>query len=254
MTPIADLISGATPIDGGFQVTVPADWMQGRTAYGGLSTALALHAAQQSEVDLPPLRSAQVAFVGPLAGAIAFRARRLRRGRNATFVDVEVTSDAGIGLRAVFLFMASIPSSVAHDTAAHAAHPAPAPDAKPYVGPDEFFTGNFEFHDIKRPDSVEWLRWARLRARTGLDPAVELLAIADGLPPAALKLFDRQVPVSSLTWQIDLVAPPATDDGWYLLHAVTDRARDGGSSQRMAIWNTAGAPIANHMQSVAIFA
>ena len=160
-----------------------------------------------------------------------------------------------MGLRATFLFLAALPSTVTHDQTPRAGHPAPGSDAKLYIGPDGFFTGNFEFHDLKRDGAVEWLRWGRLRARDGRDPAVELIAIADGLPPAALKLFDRQVPLSSLMWQIDIVAPELrTDDGWWLLHAESDTARAGFSSQRMAIWNAAGEPVARQMQSVAIFA
>ena len=66
MTPIREILAAATPIDGGFRAQIPSDWLQGRTAYGGLSSALALHAAQGIEPDLPPLRSAQIAFIGPL--------------------------------------------------------------------------------------------------------------------------------------------------------------------------------------------
>jgi len=255
VTPIADILSQADLVENGFRTTVPADWMQGRTAYGGLTTALALHAAQRIEADLPPLRSAQVAFVGPLAGAVTITAQRLRRGRNATYIDTEVRSEAGLGLRATFLFMAPLPSAVTHDAMSRAERHPPEPNVKTYIGPDEFFTGNFEFHDVKVPGAAEWLRWARLRGRDGLDPAVELLAIADGLPPAAFKLFDKQVPLSSLTWHVNLLTTDlSTQDGWWLLQAATDRAVDGFSSQRMRIWNAAGAPVVDAMQSVAIFA
>ena len=39
-------LAAARPIDGGFATTIPDDWMQGRTSYGGFSAALALVAAQ----------------------------------------------------------------------------------------------------------------------------------------------------------------------------------------------------------------
>ena len=45
-----------------------------------------------------------------------------------------------------------------------------------------------------------------------------------------------------------------TRDGWWLLRATTDYTKDGSSSQQMAIWNADGTPIAEQMQSVAIFA
>ncbi len=256
MTPIATILADAAPIEGGFRTQVPTDWMQGRTAYGGLSAALALQAALDAEPELPPLRSAQVAFIGPLAGAVEVRATKLRRGRNAAFLQADVIAEAGLGLRATFVFMAPLASDLRHDAAPRAPVAPPPADASLYVGPDDFFTGNFEFYDAGDDTGpAEWLRWVRLRARDGLDPQVELMAIGDGLPPAAFKLAaDRRVPLSSLNWQINFLAPtPRTEDGWWLLTARADRAEQGYSSQRMAIWNASGEPVAEAMQGVAIF-
>src|SRR5690606_33056556 len=144
---------------------------QGRTTYGGLSSALALAlaAAKQVEPELPPLRSAQIAFIGPLADAVTVTAKRLRRGRNAAFVQADVVSEAGLGLRATFVFMAALDSRVALDVAPRAGHQPPAPEARLYVGPADHFTGNFEFLDLKaKAGPHEWLRWGRLSDRAGL--------------------------------------------------------------------------------------
>lgn len=253
---LIDILADVTPTGGGFRTAIPESWLQGRTAYGGLSTALALEAAMRMEPGLPPLRSAQVAFIGPLSGDVTVTATKLRRGRNAAFIQSDVVSEAGLGLRATFVFMAPLPSVVAHDAAPRAPVPPPAPDAKLYTGPENYFTGNFNFFDHKDTGPAEWLRWARLREREGLHPMVELMAIGDGLPPGALKLLaNRMAPVSSLNWQINfLTAEPATQDGWWLLHANADKARDGYSSQRMSLWNASGELIAEAMQGVAVFA
>lgn len=257
MTPIADILAAAAPTGSGFTADIPADWLQGRTAYGGLSSALALHAAQGCEPDLPPLHSAQVAFIGPLAGEVRVTATRLRRGRTAAFIQSDIVSEAGLGYRATFVFMAARPSRIDVRGALASSVPPPAADAALYTGPETFFTGNFEFLDLKAQarGEAEWLRWARLRARGGLDPMVELMAIADALPPAAFKLLGKEfVPVSSLTWIVNLLTPaPATRDGWWLLHAESRHAVDGGSSQTMTVWNADGAAVAQGMQSVAIF-
>lgn len=256
MTPIADLLAGAERTEASFRTTVPADWMQGRTAYGGLSAALALQAALELESDLPPLRSAQVAFIGPLSGDVTVTATRLRRGRNAAFVQADVASDAGLGLRATFVFMAELASAVSLDEAPKVPAPPPPAEAELYTGPEDFFTGNFNFFDPQQPlGAAEWLRWARLRERKGLHPMVELMAIGDALPPAAFKLVaERRTPLSSLNWQINfLTDAPRTRDGWWLLSTRADVARHGYSSQRMAIWNAAGEAVAEAMQGVAIF-
>lgn len=256
MTALADLLAAATLTDGSFRITIPADWLQGRTAYGGLSSALALHAAQASDTDLPPLRSALVAFVGPLAGDVTVEAKRLRRGRNAAFVETTITSEAGLGYRATFVFMADIPSTISHDAGAPAIHRPPAADAKLYTGPAGFFTGNFEFLDLKdHAPPAGWLRWGRLRERERLDPEVALIAIADALPPAAYALHRGQGTMSSLTWILNILVPrPTTTDGWWLLDTRTERAIGGYSSQRMTVWNADGIPVADAMQGVAVFA
>lgn len=257
MSTLGSIIAASAPIDGGFVADIPSGWMQGRTAYGGLSAALALEAARRCDPGLPPLRSCQIAFVAPLAGRVAVTATLLRRGRTAAFVQADISGEAGLGLRANFVFMAEQPSTIVHDGRAGWSDAAPAPDTPAFVGPPENFTGNFEFVDMKEGRGpVELRRWARLRDREGLAPSVELMAIADGLPPAALRLLrDGFAPLSTLSWSLNLLTPvPSTTDGWWLLAATADVAGGGYSSQHMSIWNAAGECVAHAIQSVVIFA
>lgn len=259
MPSVKHIIDSLEPIEGGWRGTIPETWRQGRTSYGGLSAALALWAAQNSDTNLPRLRSALVAFVGPLSGEIAIRASRLRRGRNAAFVQTDVEGENGLGLRATFVFMAPIRSEIDHQVGTAPNFPVPSADTKTFIGNAGVpLLQNFELLD-RRDETIgpaEWLRWVRLNERDGLDPMVELIAVADCLPPAALKLVAGPAPVSSsMTWQLNILgAAPTTTDGWWLLRANADYAKDGSSSQAMAIWNADGVPIAEQMQSVAIFA
>jgi len=252
------IIDALEPTDGGWRGAIPDSWLQGRTSYGGLSAALAFHAAQQSDADLPPLRSALIAFIGPLSGDIVIRASRLRRGRNAAFVQADVESEAGLGLRATFVFMSAVESKVDHQVGKAPDFALPRPGDITFKGNSAVsFAQNFELLD-RRDATVgpaEWLRWVRLNERKGLDPMVELIAVADCLPPAALKLVGGPAPCSSMTWQLNVLgAQPRTTDGWWLLRTDTDFARHGSSSQEMMIWNADGEPVAEQMQSVAIFA
>lgn len=238
---------------------IPDGWLQGRTAYGGLSAAVALHCATQVDEDLPPLRSAQVSFIGPLAGPIMVTAHKLRRGKNAAFIQADVESEAGLGLRCTFVFMRAIDSEVDYQTTTAPPFPRPGPDDTTYKGaPGVAFTRNFEFVDRREGAELlpaEWLRWTRLNEREGIDPMVELLAVGDCLPPAAMRLLGRGAPMSSLTWILNVLGPtPSTEDGWWLLRSNADYARDGSSSQVMGIWNARGEMVAEQMQSVALFA
>lgn len=255
---LPQILAAARPIAGGFAATIPTDWMQGRTSYGGLSAALALVAAQQLADDLPPLRSATINFVGPLAGEVTVTAKVLRRGRNASWISAEVVSETGVGLTATFVFMGPVEASTLH------LHDVPLPqnvipltDAVPLperAGPS--FAPNFERRFAlpqtgdKRPE-ICW--WERVRDTAGLDPMVSLLLLADALPPGVMPLTGP-APISSMTWLINLLTPlPETDQGWFLLRALGNYAEQGCSSQDMAIWNTRGQAVAVGMQSIAIF-
>lgn len=260
MTSLKQILDGLTPLaDGpGWRGEIPEGWLQGRTGYGGLSAAIALHCAMQSDVDLPPLRSAQVSFIGPLAGPILVTAHRLRRGKNAAFIQADIESEAGLGLRCTFVFMRAIESEIDYSTTSLPDFAQPGPDEKTFKGnPHVAFTQNFEFLDRRDGPNLlpaEWLRWTRLNEREGLDPMVELMAVGDCLPPAALRLLGRNVPMSSMTWILNLLGPtPTTEDGWWLLRSNADYARAGSSSQQMGIWNSAGEMVAEQMQSVAVF-
>ena len=259
MTTLKEILDGLEAQETGWHGTIPDDWLQGRTAYGGLSAAIALHCAMQSDTDLPPLRSAQVSFIGPLAGPIKVTAQRLRRGKNAAFIQADVESEAGLGLRCTFVFMRAIESEVDYQTSALPDFPRPTPEAETFKGNAHVaFTRNFEFLDRREGPNLlpaEWLRWTRVNEREGLDPMVELMLIGDCLPPAALRLLGRNVPMSSMTWIMNVLGPaPRTDDGWWLLRSNADYARAGSSSQQMGIWNAAGEMVAEQMQSVALFA
>ena len=256
---LATMLAGAERGDGGVSMTIAPNWLQGRTAYGGISAALAFTAARGLADDLPSLRSAQIAFVGPLAGKVEASASILRRGRSASFVDAEVKGEDGVtGLRATFLFAADRESAMTHQDAAPPADlpdPADMPEMPKPPGIPAFFH-NFE-HRMVKPDGhnrADLLMWVRLRDADRLDPITELVAIADALPPAAIRLSREPKPVSSMTWLMNiLTAAPATRDHWWLLRSTAEHARDGFSSQSMAIWNRDGEPIARGMQSVALF-
>jgi acyl-CoA thioesterase len=260
MTTLQQVLDGLEPSGEAnvWRGTIPDNWLQGRTAYGGLSAAVALHCTLQAQDDLPPLRSAQVSFIGPLSGPITVSVHLLRRGKNAAFVQADVASEAGLGLRCTFVFMRAIESAVDHRATETPDFACPALGDRTFNGnPNVAFSQNFEFLDQRDAAALrpaEWLRWTRLVERDGLDPMVELIAIGDCLPPAALRLLGRNVPLSSMTWMLNVLGPaPTTRDGWWLLRANADYARAGSSSQQMGIWNAEGEMVAEQMQSVALF-
>ena len=248
----------STSVDPGrVEGDIPDDWKQGRTCYGGLSSALAWRAAATLLPDLPPLRSAQIAFVGPVEGHVTGSARLLRRGRSSAFVEAELKTAQGVMLRAIFARLAERPSRA--DLAAPPAPSGPAAGEVPLELPEgaPAFVRKMEFaHSQPAGQDKEPLlrRWVRLREREGLDPTTELLVLGDGLPPAAIRLLDGVGPVSSATWNLNIVtAEPRTQDGWWLLESRCDQAQSGLSAQSMAMWNSRGEAIAIGSQTVSLF-
>ena len=236
---------------------IPSGWMQGRTAYGGLSSAIALEAARSVAGDLPPLKSGQVAFVGPIAETVSARPRLVRRGKNTAFVQVELESQGGIGLIASFIFMNRRDSSVAFNLIPAIDLPPVPADDETRSGRPEFFTSQFDYPEkrlVLGEGNVHLANWHRLRDRAGLDGAAELMAIADALPPAAMGAMEKAGPVSTMNWQFNLLSDsPATDHGWWWVDAEGHQAAGGSSSQYMSVRNAAGEPVMMGMQSVAVF-
>ena len=251
------MLADAESVADGFRVTIPESWLQGRTAYGGLTAALCYEAARRQGEALPPLRSALVSFVGPASGDVTVTATLERQGKNAAFVSARLEGEKGVCTTATFVFMRPLESKVDFS-----GYPMPAvqdPQAGTAAGPGGTSPGflvNFEgptFESFEGQGKADMARWLRVKDRNGLDPMTELVLIGDGLPPAAMAQMKDWVPISSLTWMFNVLATPETVDGWWLVRANADHAQEGASSQDMSVWNRDGRLVARGMQSIAIF-
>ena len=243
-------------------VTVPQDWLQGRTVYGGLAAALCLQACQKTFPGLPPLRAAQFAFIGPAMDRLDFDCSKLREGKSTAFVGVDLSSRGDLAARALFCFGQGRASALSYANL-------PAPAAPPPEHCELFipaqqtivaFAQHFDWRlaggarPISGNAEPEMLLWVRHR-EGGLPPsAVPLLALADAPPPAALVRFPAPAPISTITWSLEVLDETlATDDGWWLIRTSAQTIRDGYSSQAMTVWNTRRSPVLAARQSVAIF-
>ena len=194
MTTLAELLSQSVSQP---TITLPPNWLQGRTAYGGLTAALALqsalHAIKVADATaLPPLQAAQIGFIAPMAGALRFRAALLRQGKSATTVAVDGFAEDQIGLRAAFIFAQPRQSTITHQRS-----PMPLVDAPASLAPSPnraeapAFLSNFDVRYIgntpvcaaQTPELLAWVRFATPVA--DVHPAVAMLAMGDCLAPAA---------------------------------------------------------------------
>lgn len=250
----------------GLTADIPDEWRQGRTAYGGMSSALSLSAAKTALGENRPLRSALIGFVGPAAGGVEVTAEPLRSGKTAASVRTRLTGEAGIGTEAIFTFATPRNSALSLP-------PPGLPDGveAPPVGADGMdfpngapqFTANFQLYptaggtapfagDVAAPPMRLWTRFKDEASRSGIEA---LICLADALPPAITTAMSDFAPLSSMTWMVDILDDDvSTSEGWYLLETVADHAREGYSSQAMAIWSTDGRCLVKGRQMVTVFA
>lgn len=261
LTDFSRLLASLQPAQPGFQIDLPADWLQGRTAYGGLSAALCLQATLRTWPELPPLRSAQFAFIGPASGTLRLAPVLLRQGKSASFVGVDLVGDSGLAVRATFCFGAGRVLPQTHVVG-------PMPDSAERDLLPAFFgwpgQPNFMAHFDGRlaagslpmagGPAPAMRVWVRHRDRSDPGNLVSLMALADALPPVAFAVLTEPVPISTMTWSVDLLDDqPDSTTGWWLLDGQAETVRDGYSSQTTTLWHPDGRPVAIARQQVAVF-
>lgn len=241
---------------------LPADWAQGRTAFGGFSSALMLGAIYRDQDDLPPLRSVLVNFTGPISERPEVSTEVLRQGRNVTTVHTRAINGEKTSAFGVFSFGV--------DRESHLSQPSPGPSAK---HPDEYQVDVFEpgkrpgFHqhfDIRDIEGDPFMsgsdrgyirKWIRFRDPVARSRPEAVLCLADSLPPSAFPMMTKMGPNSSVNWICNFFNENIeTDGGWYQVETNLTATQNGYSSQVMRMWNTKGEMVVDGMQSVLIFA
>lgn len=256
---LAGLERGA---QGRIEAHIPADWMQGRTTYGGLTAALSLEAAVEIAGDIP-IRSVQVAFIGPVGGDLVVSPSLLRRGKNSAFVNVDVVGEAGLAARSIFAFGVKRESMLSVSDMPMP-EGLPGPHEVQSLFPDEERRPNFTRHfNMRLAEGAQPMAgagepvmgmWLRHRDEAVLYSPTAVLALADAPPPAAMGMFTRPGPVSSMTWMAEFLTDRIeTSEGWFYARHVAQTIRDGYSSQAMRLWSADGTPVLVGRQTVAVF-
>ncbi|MEO8779218.1 MAG: thioesterase family protein [Rhodanobacter sp.] len=244
-----------------WQGTVSEDWLQGRSAFGGLQAALALRAMRELVPADMPLRTLQVTFLAPVpAGTVEIRATCLRQGRSAMHVEASLGGREQVLCRLLGVFGNARTSALNFQ-----------PEQPPVVA-----GGARELHYIDgvmpaftQHFGARWLRGElpfsggtqresvlQLSLRDdGRPDETHVLAFADFIPPIALSMFDQPIPGSSLSWMLELLRDRYDDlgmDGWRV-DAELLAARDGYTSQSVMLWGPRGEPVALSRQSMVVF-
>ena len=242
---------------------LPENWKQGRTAFGGLTTTLMAAAIQNDHPDLPPMRTAQINFIGPAKDQLSVSHKLQRQGKNNVTFSAELNSPTGAGTHGYFTY------GVSRDMPREVDYPLNLPTVKPCHLEPLFpahaeapsFLKNLDRRLISGPrfmegaDDPDVLMGARLTDPKSWDKGLMPLLVLADTPPAALSFFDGPVrALSSMNWNINFLTDEIeTEDGWWLMRSATRYVRAGYSSQLIQVWNSQGARVMDAMQMQAVF-
>ncbi|MDP9139305.1 MAG: thioesterase family protein [Pseudomonadota bacterium] len=246
----------------GFVADIGDDWLQGRTAFGGLQSALAIRALRQVIGNDIPLRVVQTTFMAPVPGGVVqLQPRVLRVGKSATHAECRIVLDGQV-LCLVIAVFGSTRESTVQVAPARPEKPA-AEQAKelPYIpGVVPVFTqhfsmrwaeGRFPFTGASDPRTVIHVRH---REEQTLGEG-HLIALADTVPSPGLSLLKKPAMASSMTWTLELLDHDfdvAHDAHWRMDTEVT-AAANGYMAQSASLWSPKGKLAALSRQSVVVF-
>ncbi|MEP6484412.1 MAG: thioesterase family protein [Rudaea sp.] len=258
---LTELMQRATPLPGSFTATVTDDWLQGRSAFGGLQGAFALAAMRTLVPAEFPLRTLQMTFIAPVeSGECITHASILRAGKNTRHVEARIEHGGELLAHAIAVFGMSRESTVLRD--------APAPTAMTNAGTRIPFVPNitpsfFQHFDVTFLEGG--LPFSNSRAhrnvfRLGMkEPGdtteAHLMALTDFVPPVALSWMPKPAPGSSLTWMLEILNHDFASQplqGWRV-EADLVAARDGYTSQSTTLWAPNGVATVLSRQSMVVF-
>lgn len=245
-------------------VIIPSDWMQGRSAFGGLQAALLLRAMRRLIGDVStPLRILQVNFIAPVPAdkPIGCTVQILRRGRNTHQVEGRLRDGQSTLCFAIGVFGAPRPSlATFRPRQRPVVQKEDGTERYPWSETAEFFQhfsirwleGALPFSGAARAESIVMLAHR--------DPAstteAHIVALADAVPLAALSLLKEPAARSSLAWTLEffgvsIEGMPRTE--WRMDSALL-AASDGYAQQSALLWTPNGQPAALSRQTGVVFA
>lgn len=248
-------------------VTVPAEWGQGRSVFGGLAAALVYRALRNRAITGRPVRSMAITFVAPMQCDVPVQIEVdvLREGRAVSQLLGRAMQNGEVVTLVQASFGSARSSSVEVEAVSAPAISGAAESRElpylPGITPEfiqhmslNWAKGGAPFSGTPEREIGGWVRFRGETPRQPVDEAA-LLALVDAWPPAPLSYLNRSAPGSSLTWTIEFIQPLAVADVGepFLYQASIERARDGYGHVAANLWSVRGELLAISRQTVVIF-
>ena len=257
----SDVMRSLQRQEGMWTATVPEDWLQGRSVFGGLQAAFALKAMRAEVPASMPLRTLQVTFIAPVpAGAVSVQARLLRTGKNSVHAQAQLVEGNQVLCTAMGVFGSRRDSRVSVVPIQPEVEVQKIIAFQHIPGVTPTFTQHFAARWLRggipfsNSSSTEAVIEIGMHDSGGASEA-HILALADFIPPVALAMLKTPAPGSSLTWMMEFLTESFEQlplIGWRV-DAQLVAARDGYTSQSVMLWGPDGVPVALSRQSMVVF-
>jgi acyl-CoA thioesterase len=263
MQSLAQILATFEPRNDAYRVSAEADWLQGRTLFGGLVAAFANHAMRQRVPENRPLRALQVVYIGPnSAGDVEFAPSVQREGKAVTLASCTARSDGDLSMTATAMYAAPRESIL---------NIQPVPAAL-LAQPDQLVdVARAEMPGFTQHYHQRWARGAPMFSRAAESSMsvfvryrnepiahtteTHALALMDAIPSPSLALLDRPSPASTLSWTLEILDHQFCFgiDEWWRLDAHVDAAADGYVVHTSHVINPAGRVAAISRQVVVVY-
>jgi acyl-CoA thioesterase len=248
---------------GAWTGVVPPDWSQGRSPFGGVTTAAAARAMGTLVEPGRRLRSLSTSLVGPvrLGEPVHLEAHVLRVGGSLTHTEARVLQGGTVQAVSQAAFGAPRPSGivVVPDRAPPDLPDPEACPAMPYLeGLMPVFTQFIEMRwthgSLPFGGSDEHTIGLWLRHRTPASPVEGLIGLLDAPPTPVLQMMQGPAPASTVRWSAHLLDVPDPEPGaWFWLQSAARSAGDGYATMLGSLYGRDGVQVAWFEQLVCIF-
>ncbi|MDD9301943.1 MAG: thioesterase family protein [Desulfobacter sp.] len=245
---------------------VPDDWMQGRTAYGGLVAALSLK-SMRAHVPLGrKIRSLLFSFVGPVSSdPFTIQTQPLRSGKSVTTIESKLIQNNKICSAALGSFGADRDSKIGIAPIDRREMPEPSKAIElPYIqGLTPEFTRHFNYRwaigelPFSGKGGKELGGWINFREQADCLSEEWLIALADAWPTPVLSKLNAPAAASTLNWALEFVhldRVTCSENEWWAYHCEVDSAERGYAHERSTIWDPEGRLAIFSHQTTTVFA
>lgn len=264
MQTFAEILDSLTAIDDDhFTVSYDDSWLQGRTAFGGLSAGLVVAAMDRVTPSDRSLRALSVSFVGPAApGKHTIRLRRLREGGSVSHIQGELVCDGEVATSVSAAFGSGRNSSYSQSASSRPEGKKPEEcEPLPFIkGVTPDFTQHFEMRPTHgalpgaKADCADYGLWLRFAEPTPMSVA-SAIALADVPVMPGLNVVQAMKAGSSLSWYLEFpsdLSDVDMNDWWYCDYRC-QAATDGYFNNVATIWDPNGRPALFSHQVAVIF-